>query len=148
MHVCDNVRQRHELLTWLNIQMHVCIFEVLQLEGSFIGDLLCRLHWGWKRQNLADEVSSTVVHSLACLVINMSFYASDSVSTQCFPLSIISLLTYRSQWSLSLSLSLSHSLSHTHTHTQTHSKSESKCKHQTWKYVTHSLIFVVELILK
>ena len=112
MHVGDNVCQRHELLTWLNIQTHVCIFEVLQLEGLFIGDLLCRLHWGWKRQNLADEVSSTVVHCLACLVINMSFYASDSVSTPRFPLSIISLLTYRSQWSLSLSLSLCH----THTH--------------------------------
>ena len=25
---------------WLDMQMHICIFESLQLEGSYVGDLL------------------------------------------------------------------------------------------------------------
>lgn len=108
MHVCDNVRQRHELLTWLNIHTHVCIFEVLQPEGSYVGDLVCRLHWCWKRQNLIDEGSSTVVHSL-CLVINMLFCASDPVSK----------IKFSSKHYFSVDIQepmVSLSLCHTHTH--------------------------------
>ena len=26
---------------WLDVQMHIAIFESLQFEGSYVGDLLC-----------------------------------------------------------------------------------------------------------
>jgi len=40
IHVCDNVYQTHELTCVVDIGMHICNFESLQLEGFYVGDLL------------------------------------------------------------------------------------------------------------
>ena len=40
IHVCDSVHQTRELTCVVDIGMHICNFESLQLEGFYVGDLL------------------------------------------------------------------------------------------------------------
>ena len=43
-----HVHQTHGL-TWLDMWMHICIFENLKLEGLCVGDLLCRVKYGERK---------------------------------------------------------------------------------------------------
>ena len=67
MHKSDNVSQMRELTMWLDMQMHVCIFESSQLKGSYVWDLLY-----WYSKHIQKHHAAITVRSQHCILIHPS----------------------------------------------------------------------------
>lgn len=109
----------------------------------------------WREAPLRLKKTNTILprksNNSLCLVINMSFCASDPVSAPSFPLSTASLLILRSHWSHTRRRTRRRTRAHTdaraRTHTRRRTHAHARAQRQTWESIyCLSLIFVAELI--